>query len=98
MAKSNLPIDSKLAARKLDADSVINEKKTDQGLFGVLGDSQHKPGNIACLAIVLAFVLIFSLLFAPIDPSIDKADLFALAGTVVTGALGFVFGRASQQS
>lgn len=95
MARSNLPADRNLAARVIDHDSALTAKKTDHGLLGILGDAQHKPGNVAFIAIVLSFLLILALLFCRIDPTVDKGDLFSLAGTIITGALGFMFGRAS---
>ena len=95
MAKSTLPADTKLAGRLIDHTSALDSKKTDHGLFGILGDANHKPGNVAFLAIVLSFALICLLLFARVDPAVDKSSLFALAGTIITGALGFLFGRAS---
>jgi hypothetical protein len=68
-------------------------KKLEFGWMGrVFGDVAHKPGNIAGTAMLLGFAGI--ILVAIWMPSgADKASLLTLFGTIITGSIGFVFGR-----
>jgi hypothetical protein len=70
-------------------------KKLEFGWMGrIFGDVAHKPGNIAGTAMLLGFVGIIAV--AVWMPSgTDKASLLTLFGTIITGSIGFVFGRTS---
>ena len=83
---------------KLGPGQTQNEsKKLEIGWMGIIfGDASEKPGNIAALAIVLAFALLVVLFFVPDTTSGPKAQAMTLLGSVITGALGFLFGRRTQ--
>jgi len=68
-------------------------KKLEIGWMGlVFGDASEKPGNIAGAAMLLGFLGIISVaLWMPEGAS--KASLLTLFGSIITGAVGFVFGR-----
>jgi hypothetical protein len=72
-------------------------KKLEIGWLGVVfGDAAEKPGNIAAVAMLLAFLMIAILYFAPDSPNIPKREMVTLWGSIITGALGFLFGRSSR--
>jgi hypothetical protein len=70
-------------------------KKLEMGLMGVVfGDATEKPGNIAAVAILLAFIGLMIILFAlPDSATTPKREVVTLFGSIITGALGFLFGR-----
>jgi hypothetical protein len=72
-------------------------KKLEIGWMGLLfGDATEKPGNIAALAILLAFVgILIAAIFVPDVANSPKRDLITLFGGIITGAMGFLFGRSS---
>lgn len=96
MAKLTIPEDKDLAARVLETHSVVEQKRADHGLFGLLGDVKNKPSNIAFIVIGLCFLFMGLLLFAPIDAKVSKDSLLSASWTVIMSALGFLFGRASR--
>jgi hypothetical protein len=60
----------------------------------IFGDATEKPGNVAAIAIVLAFVGLMIVLFAvPDSATTPKGQVVTLLGSIITGALGFLFGR-----
>lgn len=65
--------------------------------MGILfGDATERPGNIAGLAIILAFAGLLAIAFwMPGGDETHKGELLTLLGGIVTGALGFVFGRST---
>lgn len=73
-------------------------KKLEIGWMGhVFGDAAEKPGNVAAAAVVLAFILLALVLFAvPNSPDVPKREVITLLGGVITGALGFIFGRTTK--
>lgn len=71
-------------------------KKLEIGLIGLIfGDAAEKPGNIAAAAIVLSFIMFIVLVYAPDSSAFPKSQAMTLLGSVITGALGFLFGRSS---
>jgi hypothetical protein len=71
-------------------------KRLEIGLMGLIfGDVANKPGNIAAAAIVLAFGSLLIVLFLVSD-SEPKNQAITLFGSIITGALGYLFGRSSQ--
>ena len=73
-------------------------KKLEIGWMGRLfGDASEKPGNIAGLAIILAFLMLVFVLYAvPDTATAPKREAVTLLGGIITGALGFLFGRTSR--
>lgn len=70
-------------------------KKLEIGWMGIVfGDAAEKPGNVAAVAIVLSFfALMLILFFLPDGQSSSKKEALTLLGGIMTGALGFLFGR-----
>jgi hypothetical protein len=70
-------------------------KKLEIGWVGLIfGDVTEKPGNIAAAAIFFAFLLLAILLFVvPDSATSPKNEALTLFGSIITGALGFLFGR-----
>ncbi|WP_027556255.1 hypothetical protein [Bradyrhizobium sp. Cp5.3] len=68
-------------------------KKLEIGWMGfIFGDATEKPGNIAGMAMLLGFAGIIAVaIWMPEGTS--KASLLSLFGSIITGAVGFVFGR-----
>jgi uncharacterized membrane protein (Fun14 family) len=64
------------------------------GLVGLIfGDATEKPGNIAAMAIGCAFLLMLALFLIPDSAATPKREALTLLGSIITGALGFLFGR-----
>ena len=65
-------------------------KKLEIGWMGILfGDATEKPGNIAGLAIILAFGGLLAVAFAmPGGDETHKGELLTLLGGIVTGDVG----------
>ena len=77
------------------------EKKLDIGVLGqFFGSSTEKPGNIAGLtvsisliALVLVVIMVFVVILQNGDSNFPLIQVMGVFGTIVSGALGFVFGR-----
>lgn len=72
-------------------------KKLEIGWMGIIfGDATEKPGNIAAAAIIMAFIgIVVIAVWMPDSATSPKGELLTLFGTVITGAIGFVFGRST---
>jgi hypothetical protein len=72
-------------------------KKLEIGWMGLIfGDAAEKPGNIAALAILLAFFGILAIaVWVPDTSSAPKRELITLFGGIITGSIGFLFGRST---
>jgi hypothetical protein len=71
-------------------------KKLEIGWMGIIfGDAAEKPGNIAALAILLAFVGILIVAIWVPDANGPKRELITLFGGIITGSIGFLFGRST---
>jgi hypothetical protein len=70
-------------------------KKLEIGCMGIMfGDAGEKPGNIAAAAMLLGFVGIIVVAIWVPDGS-SKSSLLTLFGSIITGSVGFVFGRST---
>jgi hypothetical protein len=68
-------------------------KKLEIGWMGIIfGDAAEKPGNIAGAAMLLGFAGAIAIAIWMPDGA-NKASLLTLFGSVITGSIGFVFGR-----
>ena len=96
--KPEIAVDDKEIA-KLNAihAHASKDKAMDMGLLGkIFGSTTEKPGNIAGAAILLSFVFLAAVLFyGPNSPDFPKHVAVTLFGGIITGALGFLFGRTS---
>ena len=72
-------------------------KKLEIGWMGIIfGDASEKPGNIAALAILLAFVgILVVAVWVPDVNNTPKRELITLFGGIITGSIGFLFGRST---
>lgn len=95
--KLELPKDKELANKVIEAHHIERTRSIDAGWMGtIFGFSTEKPGNIAGFAIVLSFLAIIGvLIFMPDSSSFTKKDAMGLFGGIITLALGFLFGRAT---
>ncbi|SRR5579871_6545546 len=71
------------------------EKAMEMGWIGrFFGGAAEKPGNIAGAALFLSFAFLAAILFwGPNSPDFPKHEAVTLFGGIITGALGFLFGR-----
>jgi hypothetical protein len=60
----------------------------------MFGDVANKPGNVAALAIFAAFVLLAVVWLSGIADG-PKGQATTLLGSIITGALGYLFGKHS---
>ena len=66
------------------------------GMLGrVFGSKEHAPFYIAALAIVFSLVAIMVVLYTKSSPDFPKTQAVTLFGTIITGGLGFIFGRST---
>jgi hypothetical protein len=80
-----------------DANVQQTAKKLEIGWMGLIfGDASEKPGNIAALAILLSFVGIMAVaIWVPDTGGTPKSELITLFGGIITGSIGFLFGRST---
>ena len=93
MNKIEIPTNPKLAGMVLDAEH--KSRKLEMGTLGnFMGGVTEKPGNIAGVAIFASFVALLAIIFlGPDSPGFPKNEAVTLFGGIITGALGFLFGR-----
>jgi hypothetical protein len=94
----NLPADARLAGKMLDGHVKIEQTKIERGKVGEwLGSTQNVPSDIAgVIALVASIVLIGAVsLWAGTSDFTHKEAIAALS-SLVTLALGYLFGRASK--
>lgn len=79
-------------------DSRRKTRRQEMGLFGLLGSGPEKPANIVALAIILAFVCLAAVIFGYPDSGehLSKKDLITPLISLITLALGYLFGRSSK--
>lgn len=93
-----LPDDTKLAGKMLDGHVKIEQAKVDRGKVGDwLGSSGNVPANIAGIVALLASVcLIVAVLKWAGTPDFPHKDAVSALSSLITLALGYLFGRASK--
>lgn len=71
----------------------IDEKKIDLGVLGrFFGANQHLPVYVAALVVMMGMAFIPLVIFALDVEFDDRMKVIALLGSLVSGALGFIFG------
>jgi uncharacterized membrane protein YfcA len=98
--RTTLPPDPRLAAKIVDGEQTLAAQRANMGVMGWLfGNALEKPGNIAAFTILVSLLFIGAIfIWAPNDdPSFPRKEALTLFGGLVSGALGFVFGRGSHQ-
>jgi hypothetical protein len=98
MTRLELPQDPDLAVKVVDAQSRQVERRIEMGLIGRLfGSVQDKPGNIAGTAVVVSLIVLLTLFFTsyfyPNTHNAPIGELMALFGSIITLALGYLFGK-----
>jgi hypothetical protein len=95
MNRTELPDDPEFAGQILQAEH--QSRRLEMGLLGHwLGGSSEKPGNIAGASIIVSFLCLIAILFlGPDSTTFPKKEAVTLFGTIITGALGFLFGRST---
>jgi hypothetical protein len=97
--KLTVPTDRIAPERVLDAHIQQTSKQMEIGVMGRLfGDAVNKPGNIAGFAIILAFSGILVAAFAPVSADFPRRELLTSCISIITGALGFVFGNIARRT
>jgi hypothetical protein len=82
----------------------IEEKRMDleSGALGkFFGSGSTAPNNIAGFAVVIGFLLagLITGVFLCIDPKNQSTfEIWKYTGPIITGALGFIFGRGSKNT
>jgi hypothetical protein len=67
----------------------------EMGWIGrAFGSPADKPGNIAACVIIVTFLFLAGvLIFAPDSQDVPKREIVTSCFALISGALGFVFGR-----
>jgi hypothetical protein len=93
-----LPDDTKLAGKMLDGHVKIEQAKVDRGKVGDwLGTSSSVPANIAgVVALAASVCLIIAVLMWAGASDFTHKDAAAALSSLITLALGYLFGRASK--
>lgn len=88
-----LPSDPNIATKVLEAESQKTARSLERGLMGIIfGIAKEKPGNIAGFAIIVSCGMIVFLALLPPVADFPKKELITLFGSIITSALGYVFG------
>jgi glycerol uptake facilitator-like aquaporin len=97
MARFSLPDDPVLASKLVDHEARRGERQLEGGFMGrIFGFSTEKPGNIAAFSLIVSFVLLACILALGTDTSsVSKKDEITIVVSIITLALGFVFGRST---
>jgi hypothetical protein len=96
MNHANLPSDPALAGKVVDAQAANDRVRLERGIMGWLfGSRDHVPNNVAGVVVVGGFIAVCVILYRPGDFA-SKKDSLAAISSLVTLALGFLFGRASK--
>lgn len=94
--KFHLPDDPKARGEIVKAQAQKEARQTEMGAVGMMfGGAAEKPGNIAGFAILIAFLGILVLIIAPESGTFPKREAITLFGSIITGALGYLFGRSA---
>jgi hypothetical protein len=60
----------------------------------IFGTVSEKPGNIAGIAVVASILIIaLMIFFGPKGGNVPEGQLYTLFGSIITGALGYLFGK-----
>ena len=88
-----LPKDQELAGKVIASQTRQEEQKLEMGWIGrCFGSVEHKPGNIAGIAILGSILMVLAIVFfAPAGA--PTGELYTLFGGIITLALGYLFGR-----
>lgn len=94
----NLPADTKLAGKMLDGHVRIEQAKVDRGKIGDwIGSSQNVPANIAAIIALLASIALIGIAaFGTGTEDLTPKDRVTALSSLVTLALGYLFGKASK--
>jgi hypothetical protein len=93
-----LPADAKLAGKMLDGHVRIEQAKVDRGKVGdLLGSSSNVPANIAgIIALTAGLVFVVAVILWAGNTDFTHKDGAAALSSLITLALGYLFGRASR--
>ena len=96
---TRLPGDPKLSAKVLEQQALVQVAQSEGGkLGGLIGVRGEKAGNVAALVAAAAVGLIAISLILPESTSFPKKDAVLAFISLITGALGFLFGRGSAKN
>ncbi len=88
-----LPDDKELALKIIDVEYQKKQNLIETGLMGrLIGDTQHKPGNIVVLVVILCFAFSGGIVFVH-DPDLPRKDIIFSMVSIITLALGYFFGK-----
>lgn len=78
-------------------DADLRHHKQELGVLGsFFGSKENAPFYIAGLTIIGAIIcLMIILVFVPSAQDFPKGQAITLFGSIITGALGYIFGKAS---
>lgn len=96
---ANLPKNTDVANKVVDATVADAAARGERGWLGqVFGGKENVPNNIAAFTVVVGVILLCAVIaFAADGTSFTRKDGVAAALSLVTLALGFLFGRASKR-
>lgn len=73
--------------------------RQEMGLWGLFGVAREKPLNLAAIVIIMSFaaLLIVIFFYSELPGQLTKKDIVAPLFSLITLALGYVFGRFSKE-
>jgi hypothetical protein len=89
------PHNPEIAATVVQGEQSRKSRQVEMGWIGrAFGSHTDKPGNIAAFVIIVSFLFLAAIfIFAPDSQDISKREIAASCFALISGALGFVFGR-----
>jgi hypothetical protein len=99
MNELNLPKDKELAGKVVEAHAASEQTRLNRGLIGwFVGNKENVPNNVAGAVALITIVAFVAVLAVGEDTAtVSKKDALAAITSILTLALGFLFGRATKE-
>lgn len=98
MSEIKLPRNTELAKKMLDRQAESDQTRLSRGIVGYFfGVKDHVPNNVAAFVAVSAIALLAGVIaFANDTASLTRKDSAAIAVSLISLSVGFLFGRATK--
>ena len=93
----DLPGDTRLAGKVIEARAAAETQKQELGFLGRVFGGKNGPANIASIVVVVGLLaFLFELIAGNDTQSLSRRDAIAAALALISLSLGYLFGRGSR--